>query len=108
LFRTPAWREEISDLISRIGSDRPWADELDFGIEEWTLDGIRRVEVFGRARETNPMAGSFLGRSDGKQSLPREQAPVAIPDAKTAPLEWQGVEGPVGFGQEWGARFKAD
>ena len=25
-----------------------WVEELDFAIEEWTLDGVRLVEVLGR------------------------------------------------------------
>jgi hypothetical protein len=25
-----------------------WIEELDFAIEEWTLDGIRLIEVLGR------------------------------------------------------------
>jgi len=25
-----------------------WVEELDFAVEEWTLDGVRLVEVLGR------------------------------------------------------------
>jgi hypothetical protein len=29
-------------------ANQHWVEELDFAIEEWTLDGVRLVEVLGR------------------------------------------------------------
>ena len=29
-------------------ANQHWVEELDFSIEEWTLDGVRLVEVLGR------------------------------------------------------------
>ena len=29
-------------------ANQRWVEELDFAIEEWTLDGVRLVEVLGR------------------------------------------------------------
>ena len=42
-------------------ANQHWVEELDFAIEEWTLDGVRLVEVPGRV--PSPRAGARSRRS---------------------------------------------
>ena len=35
-------------MIAVPRANQHWVEDLDFAIEEWTLDGVRLVEVLGR------------------------------------------------------------
>jgi len=38
----------ILRMIAVPRANQHWVEDLDFAIEEWTLDGVRLVEVLGR------------------------------------------------------------
>ena len=44
-----------------------WVEELDFAIEEWTLDGVRLVEVLGRVHLLEMAHHAFVA---AKQARP--------------------------------------
>jgi hypothetical protein len=41
--------------------NKHWAEELDYAIEEWTLDGARLVEVLGRVHLLEMANPAFSG-----------------------------------------------
>jgi hypothetical protein len=41
-------------------ANQHWVEELDYAIEEWTLDGVRLVEVLGRFHLLEMAAPAFF------------------------------------------------
>ena len=58
---------------------RHWVEELDLAIEEWTLDGIRLVEVLGRVHLLEMAHQAFSaarGQRPGAHLTLRRGSPV--------------------------------
>jgi hypothetical protein len=47
-----------------------WIDELDFAIEEWTLDGVRLVEVLGRVHVLEMAHQAFVAAKKAAPGIP--------------------------------------
>jgi hypothetical protein len=50
-------------------ANQHWVEELDFAIEEWTLDGVRLVEVLGRVHHIE-LAHQALSAAKGCATHP--------------------------------------
>ena len=65
-----------------------WVEELDFAIEEWTLNGVRLVEVLGRVHLLDMAHQAFVAAKGASgwtaYAAPRRAGPARV--AAEAPL----------------------